>query len=145
MSKRKALTIVLLVQTLEDQSQFLLVVLEIVNKLLKIQLSIQVLVSSLHNFLFRRQKPKTISSFVCSDLPLLAPYPNTICHMTLAFPPQKAADRIMKVPQRNLSKASKSHLLPGNPLPKLVTQTKCLMLLLGILCYYQVSHLSPTS
>lgn len=55
MSMGKVFTVILLIQTLEDQSQLLFVILEIVNKFLKIQLSIQVLVSSLHNFLFRKQ------------------------------------------------------------------------------------------
>lgn len=45
------LTIVLLVQTLEDKAEFLLVVSEIMNKLLKVQLSIQVFVPCLHYFL----------------------------------------------------------------------------------------------
>lgn len=53
-SMRNVLTIILLIQTLEDQSQLLFMILEIVNKFLKIQLSIQVLVSSLHNFLFKK-------------------------------------------------------------------------------------------
>lgn len=53
MSMRNVLTIILFIQALEDQSQLLLMILKIVNKFLKIQLSIQVLVSSLHNFLFR--------------------------------------------------------------------------------------------
>lgn len=66
MSIRKVFTIILLIQTLEDQSQLLFMILEIVNKFLKIQLSIQVLVSSLHNFLFRKQS-KTVNSFVHSD------------------------------------------------------------------------------
>lgn len=63
---RKVFTIILLIQTLEDQSQLLFMILEIVNEFLKIQLSIQVLISSLHNFLFRKQR-KNMSSFVYSD------------------------------------------------------------------------------
>lgn len=63
---RKVFTIILLIQTLEDQSQLLFMILEIVNEFLKIQLSIQVLISSLHNFLFTKQR-KTVSSFVHSD------------------------------------------------------------------------------
>lgn len=44
-------TIVLFVQTHEDQAELLLVVSEVINKLLKVQLSIQVLVSCFHDFL----------------------------------------------------------------------------------------------
>lgn len=44
-------TIVLLVQALEDQPKLLLVISQVVDKLLKIQLAIQVLVSRFHYFL----------------------------------------------------------------------------------------------
>lgn len=45
------LTIVLLVQAFEDQPELLLVVSQIVDKLLKVQLAVQVLVSRFHYFL----------------------------------------------------------------------------------------------
>lgn len=45
------LTIVLFVKALEDQPQFLLMVPQVVHKLLKVQLTIQVFVSSLDDFL----------------------------------------------------------------------------------------------
>lgn len=45
------LTIILFVQTFEHQPQFLLVVLEVMDELFKVQLPIQVFVTSLHNFL----------------------------------------------------------------------------------------------
>lgn len=44
-------TIVLLVQALEDQPKLLLVVSQVVDKLLKVQLAVQVLVSRFHYFL----------------------------------------------------------------------------------------------
>lgn len=64
-----SLTIILLIQALEDQPQFFLMILEIVNKLLEVQLPIQVLVSSFYNFLFGRYKNKqNLSSFAHSDV-----------------------------------------------------------------------------
>lgn len=45
------LTIILLVQAAEDQSQLLLMIAEVVHKLLKVQLSILVLVAGFHYFL----------------------------------------------------------------------------------------------
>lgn len=45
------LTVILLVQTREYQTQFLFVVSEIMNKLPKVQLSVQVFVARLHYFL----------------------------------------------------------------------------------------------
>lgn len=59
------LTIVLLVQALEDQPQFLLVVPEIMNKLLKVQLSVQVFVSCLQYFLEREETRLILRSFWC--------------------------------------------------------------------------------
>jgi hypothetical protein len=49
------LTIILFVQTLKHQPQFLLMVLKVMDKFLKVQLPIEVLVASLHNFL-KKQK-----------------------------------------------------------------------------------------
>lgn len=50
-----ALTVIFLVQTLEDEPQLLFVVLEVMNKLLKVQLPIQVLITSFDNFLDIKQ------------------------------------------------------------------------------------------
>lgn len=96
---RKMFTIILLIQTLEDQPQFLFMILEIMNKFLKIQLPIQVLVSSLHNFLFRKQS-KPVSSFVHADRS--APS-STIrkdnSYRSLIFPPESS--------QQNYANSSK--------------------------------------
>lgn len=103
LSMRKVVTIILFIQTLENQSQLLFMVLEIVNKFLKIQLSIQVFVSSLHNFLFRKQ-PRTVSSFVHSDRSIS---PSTIFKTSptqLRLFLQKVADRIV-ILLRELSNA----------------------------------------
>lgn len=69
MTNRKSLTIILFIQALEDQPQFFLMILEIMNKLLKVQLPIQVLVSSFHNFLFRRHQNNLSSLFIQIYLP----------------------------------------------------------------------------
>lgn len=82
MSMRKVFTIILLIQTLEDQSQLLFMILEIVNKLLKIQLSIQVLVSSLHNFLFRNNQNLSVPLFIQKELPLLPSHLKIISYPT---------------------------------------------------------------
>lgn len=58
-----SLTIVLLVQTLKHQSQLLLVVLEVMDKLLKVQLPVKVLVASLHDFLEHKNRVLCLSSF----------------------------------------------------------------------------------
>lgn len=50
------LTIILFVQTLEHQSQFFLMILEVMYKLFKVQLPIKVLVTRLHNFLENQNK-----------------------------------------------------------------------------------------
>lgn len=103
MSMRKVFTIILFIQTLENQSQLLFMVLEIVNKFLKIQLSIQVFVSSLHNFLFRKQ-PRTVSSFVHSDRSI-PPYTIFKKHFPHNFDfLQKVDDRIV-ILLRELSSA----------------------------------------
>lgn len=86
MSMRNVLTIILFIQALEDQSQLLLMILKIVNKFLKIQLSIQVLVSSLHNFLFRNIKT---CQFLCSDKSALIPSNiKVISYPTLTLSPE---------------------------------------------------------
>lgn len=50
------LTIILFIQTLEHQSQFFLMILEVMYKLFKVQLPIKVLVTCLHNFLENQSK-----------------------------------------------------------------------------------------
>lgn len=50
------LTIVLLVQTLEDQPQLLLVVPEVMDKLCKVQLTVQVFVPSLQDLLKQKDE-----------------------------------------------------------------------------------------
>lgn len=50
------LTVVLLVQTLEDQPQLLLVVPEVVDKLLEVQLPVQVFVPGLQDLLKHRDE-----------------------------------------------------------------------------------------
>lgn len=62
------LTIIFLVQTFEHQPQFLLMVLEVMDELFKVQLPIQVFVTSLHNFLEDKSKIFYFSS--CSSLSL---------------------------------------------------------------------------
>lgn len=49
------LTVILLVQTLEHQPQLLLMILQIMDKFFKVQLPIEVFISSLHNFLQNRR------------------------------------------------------------------------------------------
>lgn len=68
------LTIVLLVQTLEHQPQLLLMVLKVVHKLFKVQLPIEVLVTSLNNFL------KNTSEVLCCSLCSLSPSSVPTCH-----------------------------------------------------------------
>lgn len=65
------LTIVLFVQTLEHQPQFLLVILEIMDKLFKVQLPIKVFITSLYNFLENKSKVSYFNS--CISLCLIAP------------------------------------------------------------------------
>lgn len=49
--QQTTLTVILLVETFKDQPKLLLVVPQVMHKLLKVQLTIQVFISSFHNFL----------------------------------------------------------------------------------------------
>lgn len=51
-------TIVLLVQALEDQPKLLLVVSQVVDKLLKVQLAVQVLISRFNYFLSENKEER---------------------------------------------------------------------------------------
>lgn len=66
----RLLTVILFVQALKDQPQFLLVVLEVVDKFFKVQLPIQILISSFYDFLQggKKKTDKKINLWLVSSL-----------------------------------------------------------------------------
>lgn len=65
------LTVILLVQALEDQPQLLLVVLQVMNEFFKVQLAIQILISSFYDFLQkgggeRKKYKNNLDYYYCS-------------------------------------------------------------------------------